>query len=144
MLSPTVPKLARFYQSTFTIHCLAQTGDVVLQSAMQGNKSISMCPAFLFCMMTGIDYIDPNKETDNSFQKFIGVLVCPSYFDHTGGRGGAYVSSFQKGRHSIVIPIHLTKLQGIKIDYLPLSILISLQPHVIASVARLQRQEVSK
>jgi hypothetical protein len=34
-------------------------------------------------------------------------------------------------------------MQGMKFDYLPWSPVVSLQPHVIASVARLQRQEVS-
>jgi hypothetical protein len=37
LLSPSVPRLARIQQNTFAIHCLAQTGDVVLQSALQGK-----------------------------------------------------------------------------------------------------------
>jgi hypothetical protein len=37
LLSPSVPRLARIQQNTFAIHCLAQTGDVVLQLALQGK-----------------------------------------------------------------------------------------------------------
>jgi hypothetical protein len=78
--------------------------------------------------------------------KFIGVLVCSIYFDDTGGRGGAHDSSFQKvGKQSsyLFTQQNRPEMQGMKIDYLPWSLPVSLQPHVIASVARLQREEVS-
>jgi hypothetical protein len=93
--SPTVPRLAGKHQKTITLHSHLKRGVVVWSLGMRGN-GILMHPGFLFCIMTGIDYISPTKETDNSIRKFKCVLIRSNYFDHTGGRRGTFVSPFRK------------------------------------------------
>jgi hypothetical protein len=134
MHSPTVPRLARIHQKTITLHSLPKRGIVVWRSGMWGI-GILMHPGFLFCIMIGIVYVSPTQETGNSIQKLNGVLVCSSYFDHTGGHGGTHDSSFRKvDKQSSYLFTQQDRpeMQGMKIDYLPWSCFDSLQPHVIA------------
>jgi hypothetical protein len=93
--SSAVPRLPGTHQKTITLHSHGKTGDVVRRWGMWGN-CILMRPEFLFCIMTGIDYISPSKETFNCDQKFEWVLNGSHCCDHSEGRGGIYISPFRK------------------------------------------------